>query len=78
MVLMTDEPLRLADAMETARRTKRIVTENLVFVLGVKLVLLVLGALGLAGMWAAVFGDVGVTLLAVLNAMRMLRVMKDA
>lgn len=73
VVLMTDEPLRLADAMETARRTKRIVTENLVFVLGVKLVLLVLGAFGIAGMWWAVFGDVGVTLLAVLNAMRMLR-----
>lgn len=77
VVLMTDEPLRLTDALGTANRTKRIVTQNLVFVLGVKLLLLVLGALGLAGMWAAVFGDVGVTVLAVLNAMRMLRAPKS-
>lgn len=73
VVLMTDEPMRLCDALDTARRTKQIVTQNLVFVLGVKLLLLALGALGLAGMWSAVFGDVGVTVLAVLNAMRMLR-----
>ena len=72
VVLMTDEPMRLTDAIGTARRTKRIVAQNLVFVLGVKLVLLILGAFGIADMWSAVFGDVGVTVLAVLNAMRML------
>lgn len=73
VVLMTDEPQKLADAIAVARQTKRIVTQNLVFVLGVKAVLLVLGACGIAGMWLAVFGDVGMTVLAVLNAMRMLR-----
>ncbi len=78
VVLMTDEPRKLLDARDTARRTKQIVAQNLIFVLGVKLLLLILGALGLAGMWAAVFGDVGVTILAVLNAMRMLRVKDNA
>ena len=73
VVLMTDEPLRLADAVQIARETRRIVTQNIVFALGVKAILLILGACGIAGMWAAVFGDVGVTVLAVLNAMRMLR-----
>ena len=70
VVLMTDEPERLADAIAIARRTKRIVRQNIVFALGVKLLLLALGACGLVGMWWAVFGDVGVTLLAVLNALR--------
>ena len=54
-------------------RTRRIVTENIVFALGVKAAVLALGAAGLAGMWLAVFADVGVCVLAVLNAMRMLR-----
>ncbi|MBR4200280.1 MAG: cadmium-translocating P-type ATPase [Oscillospiraceae bacterium] len=70
VVLMTDEPARLRDAIGIARKTKRIVMQNIVFALGVKLLLLILGACGIAGMWAAVFGDVGVTVLAVLNAMR--------
>ncbi len=73
VVLMTDEPARLTDAICTARQTKRIVMQNIVFALGVKALLLILGACGIAGMWAAVFGDVGVTVIAVLNAMRMLR-----
>ena len=73
VVLMTDEPARLEDAITVAAETKRIVMQNIVFALGVKLLLLVLGACGIAGMWAAVFGDVGVTVIAVLNAMRMLR-----
>ena len=70
IVLMTDNPQKAAEAIGIARHTKKIVTENIVFALGVKLLLLTLGALGLTGMWWAVFGDVGVTLLAVMNAMR--------
>ncbi|MDR2661383.1 MAG: heavy metal translocating P-type ATPase [Treponema sp.] len=72
IVLMTDEPSKLLEAMAIARKTLAIVKENIVFALGVKAVLLVLGALGIASMWAAVFGDVGVTLIAVINAMRTL------
>ena len=73
VVLMTDELSKLTEARAVAKKTRRIVIENLIFALGVKAVLLALGALGIAGMWAAVFGDVGVAILAVLNAMRMLK-----
>ena len=73
VVLMTDEPARLGDAIRVAKQTKQIVMQNIVFALGVKILLLILGACGFVGMWWAVFGDVGVTVLAVLNAMRMLR-----
>ncbi len=73
VVLMTDEPSKLIDAASVAKATKKIVTQNIVFALGVKLVLLILGAVGIAGMWLAIFGDVGVMILAVLNAMRMLK-----
>ncbi|MDR1321561.1 MAG: heavy metal translocating P-type ATPase [Gracilibacteraceae bacterium] len=69
----TDKPSKLVDAIRIARQTVRIARQNIVFALGVKAVILVLGALGLASMWAAVFGDVGVTFIAVLNAMRALR-----
>jgi Cd2+/Zn2+-exporting ATPase len=70
IVLMTDEPSRLADAAAIARKTHRIVWQNIIFALGVKAVILSLGTLGLATMWVAVFADVGVALLAILNAMR--------
>lgn len=73
VVLMTDEPSKLAKAVKISGRTKRIVAQNIVFAIGVKLIFLALGAFGIAGMWEAVFGDVGVMLLAVLNSMRMLR-----
>ena len=73
VVLMTDEPGKIADAIDLARQTRTIVVQNIVFALGVKALILVLGALGFAGMWAAVFADVGVAFLAVLNAMRMLK-----
>lgn len=73
VVLMTDEVSKLAEAIRIARHTKRIVMENIVFALGIKFVFLVLGALGIAGMWIAVFGDVGVMIMAVLNAMRILK-----
>jgi Cd2+/Zn2+-exporting ATPase len=70
IVLMTDEPSRLADAILIARKTHRIVWQNIIFALGVKGIILVLGALGIASMWAAVFGDVGVAFIAILNALR--------
>ena len=70
---MTDEPAKLVEAMEVAKATKRIVIQNIVIALSIKAVFLVLGAFGIAGMWEAVFGDVGVTLIAVFNAMRMLK-----
>ena len=61
VVLMTDEPSKLVDAIEVAKATKQIVMQNIVIALGIKSVFLILGALGIAGMWEAVFGDVGVT-----------------
>lgn len=73
VVLMHDDPRSLATAIRIARRTHRIVTQNIVLALGVKGIVLVLGAVGIANMWLAVFADVGVSLLAVFNAMRVLR-----
>ncbi len=73
IVLMKDDPSSLADALRIAKYTKRIVTQNIVLVLAVKVIILALGALGLAGMWIAVFGDVGIMMIAVLNSMRILR-----
>ena len=73
VVLMTDEPSKLVDAIDVAKATKQIVMQNIVIALGIKSVFLILGALGIAGMWEAVFGDVGVTIIAVLNAMRILK-----
>lgn len=74
VVLMTDELSKLVDAIDVAKATKRIVMQNIVIALGIKSVFLVLGALGIVGMWEAVFGDVGVTIIAVLNAMRILKI----
>ena len=73
VVIMDDRPEKLALAIRIARRTRRIVMENIVFALAVKALVLLLGALGTANMWWAVFADVGVCVIAVLNAMRMLR-----
>lgn len=73
VVLMTDEPSRIVEAINIARSTKRIVIQNIIIALGIKGIFLVLGAMGIAGMWEAVFGDVGVALIAVLNSMRILR-----
>ena len=72
IVLMDDDPAKIALAMRIARRTLRIVYENIVFALGIKAACLVLGAVGLASMWTAIFADVGVMVLAVLNATRAL------
>ena len=73
IVLMDDQPGKIATAISIAKKTMRIVRQNIVFALAVKFLVLVLGALGLVGMWAAVFADVGVSVLAILNAMRALR-----
>ena len=76
VVLMDDDPLKLVKAIRIARKCMRIVYENIVFAIGVKAVCLILGALGLANMWAAIFADVGVMVIAVLNAIRALMVRK--
>jgi len=73
IVLMTDEPFKIVEAMDLASFTRKIVYQNIVFALGVKAAFLVSGAMGLATMWEAVFADVGVALLAVLNATRVLK-----
>lgn len=70
IVLMDDKPSKIASAIRIARKTMRIVWQNIVFALGVKFAVLVLAAVGLATMWLAVFADVGVAILAILNAMR--------
>ncbi len=74
IVLMDDKPSKIASAIGIARKTMRIVWQNIVFALGVKFAVLVLAAIGLATMWLAVFADVGVAILAILNAMRCMRV----
>lgn len=73
VVLMTDEPSKLVDAVKIAKATKQIVIQNIVFALSVKGIFLILGAFGIAGMWEAVFGDVGVTIIAILNSIRILK-----
>ena len=73
VVLMTDEPRRLVSLLALARRTVRIARENIALAVGIKAAVLLLGALGWVNLWAAIFADVGVTLLAVLNAMRAMR-----
>ncbi len=72
VVIMDDEPSKIVDTIQIARKTMRIVQQNIVFAIGVKILVLVLVALGYASMWAAVFGDVGVSVLAILNAIRTL------
>ena len=72
-VLIYDNPAKIALAMRISRKCLRIVYENIVFALAVKAICLILGALGIANMWVAIFADVGVMVLAVLNAIRCLR-----
>ena len=76
VVLMDDDPMKIVKAINISKKCLRIVYENIVFAIGVKLVCLVLGALGIANMWLAIFADVGVMVIAVLNAIRALRVKK--
>lgn len=72
-VLMTDEPSKIADALYLAKKTVQIVAQNIIFAIGIKFIILLLGAFGYASMWAAVFADVGVAFLAILNALRILK-----
>jgi Cd2+/Zn2+-exporting ATPase len=76
VVIMTDEPSKIASAIKIAKKTRTIVMQNIVFALGIKVIILVLVALGIGTMWEAVFGDVGVTLIAVLNSMRAMKTEK--
>lgn len=76
VVLMDDNPLGIVKAVKIARKTMRLVTENNVFAIGIKILVLVLAALGIANMWAAVFADVGVAVIAILNALRALKMPK--
>ena len=70
---MDDNPIRLPEVIKIARSTMSVVSQNILFSIGVKVAIMVLSAIGIGNMWIAVFGDVGVTLLAVLNAMRILK-----
>ena len=72
MVIMTDEPSKIGDAIAIARKTMGIVKQNIVFAIGIKVLVLILTALGMASMWAAVFADVGVSVLAIMNSIRAL------
>ena len=74
VVLMDDSPLKIAKAIRISRKCLRIVYENIYFAIGVKLICLALGAVGIANMWVAIFADVGVMVIAVLNAVRALNV----
>lgn len=76
VVLMTDEPTKIVKAIKIAKRTRNIVWQNIIFAMGIKLIVLSMGAFGMATMWEAVFADVGVALLSVLNAMRIMNVEK--
>ncbi len=73
VVIMTDEPSKIAKAMQISRKTLVIVKQNIVFAIGVKVLVLLLAAVGMASMWAAVFADVGVAVIAILNAMRAMK-----
>lgn len=77
IVIMTDEPSKLANAIKISKKTMQIVKENIVFAITVKILVLLLSAIGIATMWAAVFADVGVSVIVIINALRILRVKED-
>ena len=74
IVIMTDETSKISKAINLSKRTMRIVKENIIFAIGVKILVLILSAFGISTLWQAVFADVGVSVIAVLNALRVLRV----
>ena len=76
VVIMTDEPSKIADSINLSRKTMKIVKENIIFAIFIKVLVLILTAIGLATMWEAVFADVGVSIIAIINALRMLKVKK--
>lgn len=73
VVIMNDEPKRIVDCIKISKKTLRIVMENIIFAIGVKVIVLILGALGITNMWEAVFADVGVSIIAILNSLRALK-----
>lgn len=73
IVIMTDEPSKIAEGIKISKKTYKIVWQNIMFALGIKIIVMIFGALGMASMWEAVFADVGVALIAVLNAMRIMK-----
>ena len=77
VVLMTDEPSKIVDAIHLSKRTMRIVRENIIFAISVKVLVLILSALGISTLWEAVFADVGVSIIAIINALRVLIVKKN-
>ena len=74
---MNDKPSKISDAINISKKTLKIVYQNIIFALTVKIVILILGSVGLANMWAAVFADVGVSIIAILNAMRCMKINKN-
>ncbi len=76
VVIMTDEPSKLVDAIKISKKTMRIVKENIIFAIGIKIAVLILSAFGLSTMWEAVFADVGVSIIAIINALRALNTKK--
>ena len=74
VVIMTDEPSKIANSVQISKKTMRIVRQNIVFAIAVKIGVLILSAFGLASMWIAVFADVGVSVLAIINALRILKI----
>ena len=76
VVIMTDEPSKIANSVQISKKTMRIVKQNIIFAISVKIAVLILSALGIVTMWAAVFADVGVSILAILNALRILKIKK--
>ena len=74
IVIMTDEPSKIVDSIQVSKRTMRIVKENIIFAIFVKVLVLVLSAIGISTMWEAVFADVGVSVIAIINALRVLRI----
>ena len=76
VVIMTDEPSKLINAIKISKKTMRIVKENIIFAIAVKVAVLILSAFGLSTMWEAVFADVGVSVIAIINSLRVLRVKK--
>lgn len=73
IVIMTDEPSKIVNAIKLSKKTMRIVKENIVFAVSIKIAVLVLSAIGLSTLWEAVFADVGVSVIAILNSLRMLK-----
>ena len=76
IVLMTDEPSKIVDTIRLSKKTMKIVKENIIFAINVKVLVLILSAIGISTMWEAVFADVGVSIIAILNALRVLNVKK--